>query len=134
MPDTNGVPEVEEVRRLIPAFREKYGQEVNLGSVVDFDDAYARQQLPYPEEVKTSFPLLDQWYRAYETRAVTAARLRKEEFAVVAACLGGWALDPIIFGDGDRRSAWIAVLELCGLEGSELNDVFTAMDSITTMS
>jgi len=134
MSNTNKVPEIEEVRRLIPAIREKYGPEVNLGSVTNFDDAYTKQQLPYPEGVKSFVPLLDQWYGAYETSTVTAARLRKEEFAVVAACLGGWAIDPIILGDGDRDSAWLAILELCGLRGYELNDVFNAMDSITTMS
>jgi len=134
MPNTNGVREVDEVRRLIPVLSEKYGVEVNLGSAADFDDAYAAQQLPYANNNDAPIPLLDQWFRAYEISVNPAARLSKEQFAVVAACLSGWAGEPIIFGEGDRTLAWAGVLELCGLKGTELRGVFNAMDSITAMS
>jgi hypothetical protein len=77
--------------------------------------------------------VLDQWYDAHEKAVPTSRRLNKEEFAVATACLAGWAAGPIIFGEGSRDEAGGAVAAICHLTMRELNNVFEAMDSVTTM-
>jgi hypothetical protein len=130
----NPVAGIDEIRQQIPTFTKEYEAECELGTVADIDAEYARNQLPDSYLDDPTTPVLDQWYNAYKTAVSAPSRLSKEEFAVVAACLGGWAWATIIGGAGSRDMAWFAIDELCHLKPGELNDVFEAMDSITPVT
>ena len=133
-PSDRTVPTIEELIAVADDYRARYPR-LELEPAKTLRTAYDR----CTESYNTDAPLLDEWYGCYTATPCarpqpTYGTLSKDEFRVVTVCLGGWAINPIIFGTGDRGHAWDLICKVCHIDSHELEIVFHAMDAITTMS